>query len=597
MPVNMISEEELRAALLTSRVDPLAFEAGVRDRIAAGPLERVSDPFAGFSPLMRSAAAFLPLSVLVGCQGAPTVAKLAPATGWSKLLGYLAFPAISLFVLLGAAVFSVAKIQKLRNHSVGGHDNPESQLEEMRHWWGDHKWGVGVMFGVSLTLAFVGASWLLFLFYIISFGFLLYVLTTLAKLGLGNRSVVGRSCMMGLMFLGQAAQFAGIGNGDIHFLDQSLVMAVFFGGVMVLLPLVMFSTSPAEFQISQRCQWLLGVLMTLILAPLMGWIMRPVLWPATPARIKHYVESFDHARFSSASWSHWEIPARWAVQSNLNPDLSKPRRLLATEISGEQNPYILNCAARVGLLSADQIPLLKQYPNYRGVLANDPPGDLKPFPFYGFTGDDWVIRAAVLRHDLTPRERNVLEQRLHATLEVALSEPEFVSLENALHATLLLEVIDRPVQPDQYRARVHALLREMHTTQSGIFQPITGGFKTYLSWPEGRWLKQPGSLPSTAHAIELMEIYGIPDDLDLHWVRSFLRPTSYRALSNDQWMAAATLQRLNHLSGVKQPTWLEYLYYERTLLAAAVLVGLCLYATLVSPNPKAAVSEVKPLAN
>ena len=325
--------------------------------------------------------------------------------------------------------------------------------------------------------------------------------------------------------------------------------------------------------------------MTLILAPLMGWIMRPVLWPATPARIKHYVESFDHARFSSASWSHWEIPARWAVQSNLNPDLSKPRRLLATEISGEQNPYILNCAARVGMLSVDQIPLLKQYPNYRSVLANDPPGDLKPFPFYGITGYDWVIRAAVLCHDLTPRERDVLEQRLHATLDENLSDTKSPSLEDVLHATLLLEVIDRAVQPDQYRSRVHAILRKFHTTDSGRFQSITGGFKTYLNWPAG-WLKQPGSLPSTAHAIELMEIYGVPEGIDLNWVRSFLKPSSNRVISNEQWIAAVTLDRLNHLPGVELPTWLDYLYYERTLLAAAVLVGLCLYATILSPNPK-----------
>ena len=585
MPVNMISDEDLRSALLSCRIDPLAFEVGVRTRIAAGPSGRVSDPFAGFSPLMRSAAAFLPLSVLVGCHGAPAAAKLAPATGWSKLLGYLAFPAISLFVLLGAGIFSVAKIQRLRNDNVGGLDNPESQLEEMRLWWVNHTRRVGVMFGVSLTLAFVGASWLLFLFYIISFGFLLYVLTTLAKLGLGNRSVVGRSCMMGLMFLGQTAHFSGIGNRDIHFLDQSLVTAVFFAGVLALLPWIVSSTPATEMRMSQGGQRIWGIVLALILVPLMGWIMRPILWPATSARIKHYVESFDHAPYSTVSWGQWEIPARWAVESNLNPDLTKPRQLLATEISGEQNHSILSCAARVGLLSADQIPLLKQYPLFRSVLANDPPGDLKPFPFYGFTGDDWVIRAAVLRHDLTPRERDVLEQRLHATLDENLSDTKSPSLEDVLHATFLLNVIERPVQPDQYRARVHAILRKFHTTDSGRFQSITGGFKTYLIWTEG-WLKQPGSLSSTAHAIELMEIYGVPDGIDLNWVRSFLKPSSNKVISNEQWIAAVTLDRLNHLPGVEPPTWLDYLYYERTLLAAAVLVGLCLYATILSPNPR-----------
>lgn len=82
-----------------------------------------------------------------------------------------------------------------------------------------------------------------------------------------------------------------------------------------------------------------------------------------------------------------------------------------------------------------------------------------------------------------------------------------------------------------------------------------------------------------------MEVYGVPDDLDLSWVRSFLRPSVYR-LSDDKWVAAASFDRLNHLSGVSRPTWLEVLYYERTLLAAAVLVGLCIYATLTSPKLK-----------
>src|SRR6185436_13695152 len=92
-----------------------------------------------------------------------------------------------------------------------------------------------------------------------------------------------------------------------------------------------------------------------------------------------------------------------------------------------------------------------------------------------------------------------------------------------------------------------------------------------------------GSLESTAYAIELMEIYGVPGDFDLNWVRSFLRPSAYR-ISDDKWVAAASLDRLKHLPGVDRPTWLEVLYYERALLAAAVLVGLCIYATLSSPR-------------
>jgi hypothetical protein len=90
-------------------------------------------------------------------------------------------------------------------------------------------------------------------------------------------------------------------------------------------------------------------------------------------------------------------------------------------------------------------------------------------------------------------------------------------------------------------------------------------------------------LEATAYAVELMEIYGIPEDLNLNWVRSFLRPLSFRTRDH-KWIAAATLQRLNRLPGATRPTWLEVLYHERALLAAVALVGLCIYATLTSPR-------------
>jgi hypothetical protein len=169
-----------------------------------------------------------------------------------------------------------------------------------------------------------------------------------------------------------------------------------------------------------------------------------------------------------------------------------------------------------------------------------------------------------------------LEQRLHATLE-DLSQSRSDVLETALRVTQLLEVIQRPLDRGQYRDKVHDWLRTFHTKNTGGFQ-YAGGFTQYLDHPAG-------SLESTSYAVELMEAYGVPDNLDLNWIRSFLRPSVYR-LSDDKWVAAASLDRLNHLAGVPRPTWLEVLYYERTLLAAAVLVGLCIYATLSSPKLK-----------
>ena len=476
MSLDVIPEEDLQAALRPFRVDPQTFEAGIHSRIETGFSERVIVPWVGFSPFLRAAASFLPLSVL-GCRGTMAAAKLTPTSTSAKLLGYLAFPAISLFVLLGATLLSVLKIRGVRWQNDEAIPEQIAQHEAVRQWWRDHKWGVGVVFGASLTLAFFGASWLLFSFYILSFGILIYVITTFAKLGIGNRLIIGSSCLQGLMFLGQMSAFSSVGAADIHFLDQSLVPAIFFGGAAMMVPLLRLSLICRAARIG-RWRWSLAlttaggltasILVALIIMPLMAWMLHPTLWPATPPRIKNHVESFDHAPFGSSSWQKWEIPASWVVQSKLDPDFSKPRRLLAAEIAGEQDPYILGDAIRVGLLSVDQVDQIKSYRAMRHSVVQSSP-DLAPGMFTSLEQLDWVIRAAVLRDDLSPVERDVLEQRLHATLQT-LPDKSFVTLVELLRATQLLDVINRPVNPQQYRAKIHDLLREFHSRDSGGFE-------------------------------------------------------------------------------------------------------------------------------
>ena len=214
------------------------------------------------------------------------------------------------------------------------------------------------------------------------------------------------------------------------------------------------------------------------MVPLTAWYMNPILWPATPARIKAYVESFDRAPFSSASWQQWEIVASWTVESKLDPDLSRPRRLLAAELAGEQNPFILGSAFRVGLVQPDQLSQLKDYEKQRHVLLDDPTHLKETQPITSLEQTDWVIRASVLRNDLTTEQRDYLAKRLHASLEAVFATP-ITTLETPLRVTQLLEVIGRPVDPDQYRDRVHDLLRKFHSKKGGGFQ-VAGGFKDYI---------------------------------------------------------------------------------------------------------------------
>jgi hypothetical protein len=582
MSLNLVSEESLRSALRPFRVDPASFEAGVRARLHAGASPRDRDPLAGMSPLLRSAAAILPLPLLAGHDVAKAGAKVAPAAGISKLLGYMAFPAISLFMLLGATVFSVAKVRTIQGENRSAPGDEMATQKAIAEWWRHHKWGAWLVHAAAMVLFWIGATWPVFLFYIVSFGFLIYVLSAFAKTGLGNRQVLGSTILAGLGLLGQLAMFPMVGYREIHFVDQSLVAVVFWIGALLLLPIMggLSRSGTGSKGSSTKLKRILGLTVFIPLTlGLIGWLMSPFLWPATPSRIKRHVESFDEAPYATASWRDWEIVASWALESKLDPDLAGARRLLAEEIAGEQDSFILGSAFRLGLVRTDQLGQLKDYESSRHFLVDQSGHSTKVWRITSLLQYDWVIRAALLRNDLSPADRDYLAKRLHATLDDG-SVSEYYQLVDELRATQLLKAIGRPIDVARNRARVHDKLRKFHSTSTGGFQ-IAGGFKSYVdSWT--------GSLTETSYAVELMEFYGVPDGLDLNWVRSFLRPTYLRKANGEEWVAAVTLDRLNRLPGATRPTWVQVAYYERSFIAAVVLVALCLYAVLSSPRPKAA---------
>jgi hypothetical protein len=587
--VTLVPEDDLRAALRPYRVDPGTFESAVRARVSDS-LSHADDPLASLSPAQRSAAAFLPLEVIAAGQMPAAAFKLVPGMGAYKLLSYVAFPAISLFVLLGATVFSISKIRRLRDENSSAPVDAKVLRESTKQWWHDNRWGVWSVLAASIAMAWFGATWLLFLCYIVSLGLLIFVLTSLARIGLGNRLMVCQACVISLGLLGQLAGFPGIGDEDIHVVDQALIAPLFFSGAFVVTLIMVGSTIGSHRRAGawgKNTRPIAPVVaFAVLLVPLTVWYMNPILWPATSARIKAYVESFDRAPFAATSWHQWEIVASWAVESKLDPDLSRPRRLLDAEIAGEQNPLILGSAFRVGLVQTDQLSRLKDYEHRRHFLFDRPVRIPETLPLTSPDMDDWVIRAAVMRHDLTAEQRDYLEKRLHATLEAGSTRP-YTVLMTPLRATQLLEVIERPVNPDRYRHNIHDLLRTFHSKKGGGFQ-VAGGFKDY-----NQESVRVGSLEATSFAVKLMGFYGIPAELDPNWVRSYLRPLFIR-LSPQNFMAAVTLDRLNRLPDVTDRTWLETLYYERSLLAAVVLIGLCIYAALSSPMPRAVGTDAYP---
>ena len=153
-------------ALRTHRMDPVAFEYSVLQRIESADRKSRENSVVVFAPLLRVAAAYFPVSLMAGCKSTATAASLAPASGVYKFLGLLAFPAISIFVLLSSAIFSIAKIRSIQNANGEGLDKEQSTTL----WWRQHKWRVYSVFALSLVAAFVGATAILFWVYLFSFG-------------------------------------------------------------------------------------------------------------------------------------------------------------------------------------------------------------------------------------------------------------------------------------------------------------------------------------------------------------------------------------------------------------------------------------------
>ena len=172
-----------------------------------------------------------------------------------------------------------------------------------------------------------------------------------------------------------------------------------------------------------------------------------------------------------------------SMQSSI-PSCQAPGGYWPTRSRARKIHLFLSSAFRLGLVRPDQLGLLAQAghrstSNCWTVRAIA----LATQPITSLDQHDWVIRASLVGNDLSHAERDLLAARLHASLD-ALSASPYEVLHTALLATQLLAAIDRPVDPAQYRVRVHDWLRKSHTTQGGGFEP-GGGFKTYLNLSVG----------------------------------------------------------------------------------------------------------------
>ena len=89
---------------------------------------------------------------------------------------------------------------------------------------------------------------------------------------------------------------------------------------------------------------------------------------------------------------------------------------------------------------------------------------------------------------------------------------------------------------------------------------------------------------ATLAAVGLMENYGVPAELDLPKLRSYLRPNVlYDFTAYDYVPKKIAREKLYQLSGIAPMTVLDYLQTDLLLWLAMLLVLLLAYATYSSP--------------
>jgi hypothetical protein len=188
-----------------------------------------------------------------------------------------------------------------------------------------------------------------------------------------------------------------------------------------------------------------------------------------------------------------------------------------------------------------------------------------------------LIHGLVMRGELSEEHRDFLAERLSATMQALSTEQAGYVLAEQLAATKLSRVIDRPLEIDSHRQQVHQTLANLQRLDSRL-GVRRGGFASTstLDFSDAQ---------ATADALELMQVFGVSEELDIDALRSYLRPTAHDQRLRDQAATrVVSLQRLESLPEVPPITWRDFLAHEQNLIMAILFAVLCVVATLGAPK-------------
>jgi hypothetical protein len=575
-PTELIDEAELRVALQPLRPAPDSFASGIRQQIEAA--ERKSRYGGDEAKLDQSdwlhvAAAVIPLPLL-GNGGGMGLIQFGKLSLGKKMIAIAALPAIGLLLMVTATIWATVKIrQAQRGQSVG--DLDVSKVAEVTgSWWRQFGALVVGMAVVSLLLMFTGFTLPVLIIFLVSGITMVSLITKLGQEQLVDRNSIAAALCPGLLILVQITHIATMFSQGNPFLDQMLIPAVLvLGGLVIMLMCV----TPIE-RFSRVKGYVFKTVFAIALLWMAGWFSSSIWNPVSTQDLKHHVESFDHAKFSSASWQQWQVPAQWLRDTKIPLDLSKPQALLQTELAQDMpNHVILYSAIEAGLLQSQDLAHVPDLAEARHRIFNDSARG-KPF----ITVDSptsFLIHAWLMRGELSESERDFLGERLTATMDSLRTKTYGSILEEQLAITKLAQSIDRPLDIESQCDFIHETLvryqrlnKRLGTRHGGFANNDNLNFSNELA---------------TADAIELMQIYGVPAGVRIDALRSYLRPTAHdhwSRLRSQVGVRVASFQRLESLPDVRPITWLDYIRYEQSLMMAILFTLVCVFATWGAPK-------------
>ena len=564
---DLIDEQELRDALVTLRPNKEAFEAGIRSRLNAKPqLESTKRLLQDDSPWLQVAASMVPLSLFGKAAGTSSAIPLGKISIGYKLVGFAALPAISFLLMVGATLLALFRIRKAQiSPGSNSPDAAEQQSTILLQWWKSFGLIPVCLSCIALAVFLMGYAFPVFIFFLSSGIAMVALVTRLGRAGLIDRSTVGWTLISSLLGLAQVTQITNTFDSGFHLLDQGLVMMILMMAAMLLGVVLTISRWNGRQSIEKTIGFSIAAFLIFV-------FFGPSLWnPMNIPKMKAHVESFSEAKYHSVSWQHWAVSTVWLQQSGVALDLAKPRALFQMEFTGQQNPFILGAASRTGLVVPTDLPRVRDPFNQRKLLLDTYSRDQA---ILSIRQREFAIRELVKAGHWQEGELDLLESRLLASIDRSVAH-ETAELNEALVATLLLETIGRPCTDGSIRQQIRKQLVSMQRTRLNL-GGRSGGFATYSTLAHS-------DLFSTSAAVELMEHYGVPPELNLMALRSFLRPSIVDFWATDT-MRAATRMRLESLAEVPPLTFWDYVLQEPAIAMAIVFAMLCFFATLGCPS-------------